>query len=71
MHQLYIIEVSDGGRRAFVTERRGELFLTRFRHESAVYQTELDAKCAKVYIGDRYHPRIVPLAEVTPSCREE
>ncbi len=71
MKAAYVIEVDDGGQRAFVTERGGELFLTPLREEAAVYGTELEAKCAKVYVGDNYSPRIVALHAATPACHQD
>jgi hypothetical protein len=61
MSQQWIIEVFDAGRPAFICEHKGELYLTCQRSEAAVYPTELDAKCAYVYIADKYQPRIVCL----------
>jgi hypothetical protein len=58
MNEKWIIEVVDDGRPAFICEHRGELYLTRRRSEAAVYTSELGAKCALVYIADRYQPRM-------------
>jgi hypothetical protein len=66
MEQQWIIAVLDGARPAFICERDGELYLTRHRSDAAVYSTFLDAKCASVYIGDRYQPRIIPSEESVP-----
>jgi hypothetical protein len=63
MNQQWIIEVVEGGGTAFITERRGELYLTRDRSEAMRYPSQLDAKCAKVYVPDRYQPCIIPLRE--------
>jgi hypothetical protein len=60
MGKSYIIEVTDAGRKAFITEAAGELYLTLQQEEAARYPSELDAKCAMVYIGDRYQPKLVP-----------
>jgi hypothetical protein len=60
MDKGFIIEVTDQGQKAFITERAGELYLTCRREEAAVYRSELDAKCAFVYVGDHYRPTIVP-----------
>jgi len=59
MNQQWIIEVLDGNEPAYVTEHRGELYLTQYRRIAARFPTELDAKCTKVYIPDKYQPRIV------------
>ena len=59
----WIIEVVDQGRPAYVCEREGELYLTWRRSEAAVYATELDAKCAKVYVADHHQPRLVTIGE--------
>jgi hypothetical protein len=66
MSQQCIIEVRDEGRPAFICEQKGELYLTRQRSEAAVYSSELDAKCARAYIADRYQPRIVPVDASAP-----
>jgi hypothetical protein len=58
MSQQWIVEVQDKGRPAFLCEHAGELYLTRHRAEAAVFHTELEAKCAFVYVADRYQPRI-------------
>ncbi len=63
-----MIEVRDRGQLAFIAERGGELFLTPHRKEAARYLTELDAKCAKVYVGDNYQPRIVQVGEMESTC---
>jgi hypothetical protein len=63
MNQKWIIKVTDEGRPAFICEHGGELYLTRKRTEAAVYSTELDAKCAMVYVGDKYQPQIVLVEE--------
>jgi hypothetical protein len=60
----YIIEVMDHGRRAFVAEAGGQLFLTRSLEAASRYPTELDAKCAKVYVGDNYQPRVTTVEDV-------
>jgi hypothetical protein len=60
MDKGLIIEVTDKGQKAFITERAGELYLTRRQDEATVYRSELDAKCARVYVGDNYRPKIVP-----------
>jgi hypothetical protein len=60
MNQKWIIGVRDDeGRPAFVCEHGGELYLTRTRIEAAVYSTELDAKCAMVYVADKHRPRLI------------
>jgi hypothetical protein len=68
MSGSYIIEVIDRGEPAFLAEEGGELFLTRRREEATAYATELDARCAKVYVGDNYQPRIVPLESGNPQA---
>jgi hypothetical protein len=61
MSQQWIIEViDDDGRPCFICEHEGELYLTRHRSDAAVYPTELDAKCALVYIADKHQPRLTP-----------
>ena len=55
----YIIEVVDRGNSAFITESSGQLHLTRNREAATVYVSELEAKCAQVYVGEHYQPRIV------------
>jgi hypothetical protein len=60
MDKQFILEVTDKGQKAFITERSGELYLTRQREEAAVYRSELEAKCAFVYVGENYQPKIVP-----------
>ena len=59
MSESYIIEVINQGERAFLAEVDGEFFLTRRRDEATAYPTELDAKCAKVYVGENYQPQVV------------
>jgi hypothetical protein len=66
MIRRWIIEVVDGGQSAFICEHRGELYLTRRRAEATIYSTQLEAKCALVYITDRYQPRIIPVDESVP-----
>jgi hypothetical protein len=66
MSQQWIIEVVDGGQRAYIREHKGELYLTRKRSEAAVYATELDAKCAFVYVGHRHQPRLVRVESPVP-----
>ena len=61
MDQQWIIEVVDRGEPTFICEERGELYLTRRRHEAEVYASELDTgMCTRCYVADRYQPRIVP-----------
>jgi hypothetical protein len=55
----FIIEVTDEGKPAFVTEHEGELYLTRRREEAARYPKKLDAMCALVYLPEGYRPRLV------------
>jgi hypothetical protein len=66
MDQSYIIEVTDRGKTAFVMEKDGELYLTFRRQEAAVYRSELDAKCALVYVADHHHPRLVCVQKPGP-----
>jgi hypothetical protein len=66
MSQQWVIEVLDGGRPAFICEHKGELYLTWQRSEAAVYSSELQAKCAMVYIADRYQPHLVRVEESVP-----
>ncbi len=61
MDQRWIIEVVDDGRPAFICEHKRKLYLTRERSEAALYPTELDAQCAKVYVGDGYRLRVIPV----------
>ncbi len=71
MDQAYLIEVTDGGRTAFVTEKDGELYLTRQRQEAAVYSSELNAMCSLVYVADRYQPRLVCVKQAGPTTAGE
>jgi hypothetical protein len=61
MSEQWMIQVVDEGRPAYICEQKGELYLTRQRSKAAIYSTELDAKCAQVYIADKYQPRLVKL----------
>ncbi len=66
MSPQWIIEVLDKGMPAFICEHKGELYLTRQRSEAAIYPSELQAKCAVVYVADKYQPRLVRLDESDP-----
>lgn len=59
MNERFIIEVTDGDKRAFVTEKAGDLYLTFRRREATEFPSKLDAMCAFVYIEDRCQPRLV------------
>ncbi len=69
MNPKWIVQVVDHGRPAFLCEQGGELYLTRQRSEAAIYPTELDARCAKVYVGDRYRPTLVLVHSPAPAAR--